>query len=338
MKKFMIIWTVILIALGYFCYVIWPNDEKEDMVTNHKLKVVATIFPEYDWVREIVGVDNKNVELKLLLKNGVDLHSYQPSSEDMLAIAEADVFIYVGGHSDKWVDSALKNSSNPDRVNIDLFDILRTSLKPLVVTEGMEHHHHDADEHHHHDADEHHHHDDEYDEHVWLSLPRTKSAVQAIAEKIVQADPDHGIIYRENAKKYLDKLEKLDEEYRLTISKGSTDTIVFGDRFPFFYLADDYGLHYYAAFTGCSADSEASFATVACLAQKIDQLGLNYIFTIENSKHRIAETVVENTHSKNQKILVMNSLQSVTEQEIASGLTYLSVMRNNLEALKTALK
>ncbi len=317
-----------------------------------KLKIVTTIFPVYDWAREILGENIENAELTLLLKNGVDLHSYQPSSADLAAIADADVFVYVGGHSDTWVADALKNESNPDRITINLFDVLSETLKPLAMSEGMEHHHdhdehdhdghdhdeHDHDEHDHEHDHDHHHHDAENDEHVWLSLTRAEAAVQAVADQFAKADPTHAELYRSNAQSYEAKLAALDQEYRTASTAGQTDTLVFADRFPFFYMADDYGLNYYAAFTGCSAESEASFETVALLAQKIDELGLENIITIENRTHKLPETVIENTKTKAQNILTLNSLQSVTEKQILEGMTYLDVMKSNLDILKTALQ
>lgn len=316
---------------------------------NDKLKIVTTIFPEYDWVREIIGENAETVDLTLLLKNGVDLHSYQPSTEDLIAISQADVFVYVGGHSDTWVADALKNAANPDRITINLFDVLDDTLKPLVISEGMEHHHdeHDHNEHSHddhdhnehdHDEHEHHHDDSEKDEHVWLSLPRTQAAVRYIAEQIAKADPANADVYLANAEKYENELETLHQEYQEVVNAGEINTIVFTDRFPFFYMADDYGLNYYAAFTGCSAEAEASFETVALLAQKIDELALENVITIENRTHKIPETVIESTKTKDQNILVLDSLQSVTQKQIEEDLTYLDVMKSNLNVLKTALQ
>ena len=327
--------------------------------TTGKVKVVTTVFPVYDWAREILGQEAEHVDLTLLLKNGVDLHSYQPSAEDLAAIADADVFVYVGGHSDTWVADALKNESNPNRIAINLFDVLGDSLKPLELSEGMEHHHdhgdhdehdhdeHDHDEHQHdehqhdeheHEEHEHHHHDGENDENVWLSLTRAKAVVQAMAEEIAKADPAFADIYLSNAKNYEAKFDSLDQAYRDTVNSSSVNTLVFADRFPFFYMTDDYGLKYYAAFTGCSAESEASFETVTILAHKIDELSLNNVINIENRTHKIPETVIESTKNKNQNILVMNSLQSVTKKQIMDGMTYLDVMKSNLDVLKTALQ
>lgn len=301
------------------------NEGKADNNKNNKIKIVTTIFPEYDWVRNIVGGNNDKVDIKLLVKNGVDLHNYQPNTDDLLAISNADIFIYVGGHSDQWVDEALKDPVNKDRVVINLFDVLDKDLKPLKESEGMEHHH----------DDEHHH---ENDEHVWLSLPRTIKAVDYISTQLVSIDDDHSDAYENNTKDYIKELEELDQAYRACIGEGTKDTVVFADRFPFYYMADDYGLNYYAAFTGCSAESEASFETVSVLAKKIDEYELKYLLTIENRTHKIPETVIESTTLQNQEVLEMNSLQSVTEKDINDGITYLNAMKSNLEVLKIALQ
>ena len=309
--------------------------------SSDKFQIVTTVFPVYDWVREIVGQEDSHTdtEVTLLLKNGVDLHSYQPSAEDLTAMANADVFIYIGGHSDDWVADALKNEGNPNRVVINLFDVLNDSLKPLARSEGMEHYHdHDEDMEDHDDHDDHDEDRDEYDEHIWLSLPRAKTAVLAMADAMAKANPALADTYRSNAKEYAAKLLSLHQNYGDAVKAATVNTLVFADRFPFFYMADDYGLQYYAAFTGCSAECEASFETVAVLAHKMDELGIQNVMTIENRTHGIPETVIENTKDKNQHILTMNSLQSVTEKQIMDGMTYLDVMESNLDVLKTALQ
>lgn len=302
-----------------------------------QLKIVATIFPEYDWVREILGNTIQDTQLTLLLDDGGDLHNYQPTVDDMVAISEADVFIYVGGHSDAWVADALKDGTNPDRRVINLFDVLNDSLKPLKMVEGMEHHH-DHEEHNEPDHDVHEHHHDEKDEHIWLSLRLTEKAVDAIAGQLCLVAPENAPIYAENAQAYIAKLNELDKEYQSVVEHCEWDTLIFADRFPFFYMMDDYGLHYYAAFTGCSAESEASFETIAFLAEKMNQLNAPGILTIENRTHRIPETVIENMENRDKKILVMNSMQSVTAKDVIKGFSYLDVMKKNLEVLKEALQ
>ena len=309
-----------------------------------QVSVVTTIFPVYDWVREIVRDDAAHVKLTLLLDSGVDLHSYQPTAQDILAISSADVFIYVGGESDGWVEDVLATAVNPDLKAVSLVEALGEDIKAEEIVEGMEHEHehdHDGDEDHVHEHEGHDHdheeEEEEADEHVWLSLRCARKLTGAIAAALAEKDPDFAQHYTENAEAYRAKLAELDARYTETVGSAAFKTILFGDRFPFRYLADDYGLAYYAAFTGCSAESEASFATIVFLAQKADELGLPAVMTLEHPRTRIAETIVENTKEKNQKILALDSMQGTTAADIRAGTTYLSVMEANLEVLKEAL-
>lgn len=317
-----------------------PASAPDAAVSSDRLSVVTTIFPEYDWTREILGDNPANAELKLLIDAGVDLHSYQPTASDMVDISTCDLFIYVGGESDEWVDDALKEAVNPDMVVLNLMDILGDRVREEEIVEGMqedEHHNHEAEEGYDHEEHHHEHGEVEYDEHVWLSLNNAQLCCESIANALSELDLDHAADYAANADSYGKKLEALDEQYRGAVSEGTYHTLLFGDRFPFRYMTEDYGLDYYAAFVGCSAETEASFETVTFLAGKLDKLGLPCILTIEGPDHRIAETIVQNTASKNQKVLTMNSLQSITAQDAAGGMTYLSAMENNLEVLKEAL-
>ncbi|MCR4787207.1 MAG: metal ABC transporter substrate-binding protein [Lachnospiraceae bacterium] len=333
------------------------NSEKNTTAVNAKendnkgIKIVTTIFPEYDWVMNVLGDNPGNAEVTMLLDNGVDLHSYQPTADDILKISSCDLFIYVGGESDEWVEDALKEAVNKDMIVIDLLDELGDSVKEEEIVEGMqeedEHDHHhedgDEDEHEHEDGDEHEHeHEEEegpeYDEHVWLSLRNAASLVNSIEGAMEKIDAANAGTYKANASAYTDKLNALDEEYKKAVAEGSKDTLLFGDRFPFRYLTDDYGLKYYAAFVGCSAESEADFETIMFLSDKINELSLNSVMTIEGKDHRIAETVVQNTSSKDQNILTLDSMQSTTSADVKSGTTYLSVMESNLNVLKEALK
>ncbi len=305
------------------------------------LQIVTTIFPEYDWVMNILGDDADNYLVTMLLDNGVDLHSYQPTADDILRISTCDVFIYVGGESDEWVEDALQESMNPDMIVVDLLDVLGENVKAEEVVEGMQAEEHDH-EHEEGEEDEEHEHEEgeevEYDEHVWLSLRNTEVLVNAISEALQSADAEHAQGYADNAAAYVEKLNALDAEYEQAVSESSVKTLLFGDRFPFRYLVDDYGLSYYAAFVGCSAETEASFETITFLSQKVDELGLHTVMTIEGTDHRIAETIIQNTQTKDQQILTLDSMQSTTAEDIANGATYLSIMENNLTVLKDALK
>lgn len=308
-----------------------------------RLRVVTTIFPEYDWVREILGDKADNAEVTMLLDNGVDLHSYQPTADDIVKISECDLFIYVGGESDDWVDDALKNAANENMKVINLLEALGERVKTEEVVEGMQEEKHDHD-HDHEDADEHddakeHDHEEEaeYDEHVWLSLKNAQTLCSAISGVLQQIDPDNKDTYATNVSAYIKKLSALDTDYQAAVNAAACKTVLFGDRFPFRYLAEDYGLRYYAAFAGCSAESEASFETISFLAGKVDELNLPCVLTIEGVQHKIAETIVRNTAAKNQKVLTMDSMQSTTSKDAANGTTYLSVMERNLSVLKEAL-
>jgi len=314
---------------------------------NKKFSVVCTIFPEYDWIRQLVGDKKDNYEITYLLDKGVDLHSYQPTAEDIAKIANCDLFVYVGGESDGWVDDALKESKNDKMQVVNLLETLGKNVKPEEVVEGMQeedehdHDHEDKDkDHDHEDADHDHHHEEEteYDEHVWLSLRNATALVNTLAEKLQTIDPENKDYYAGTAADYTAKLGDLDSRYLATIKKAKVKTVLFGDRFPFRYLVDDYGLKYYAAFVGCSAETEASFETVAFLAKKTDDLKLKSVLVIENSDQKIAKKIVETTKDKNQNIVVLNSMQSITNEDIANGATYLSIMESNLKALASALK
>ena len=301
-----------------------PAGSQAQPAAEEKIRIVTTIFPEYDWVREILGDKADSAEITMLLDNGVDLHSYQPTADDLIKLSDCDLFVYVGGESDEWVEDALKSAASKDRKVIHLLDALGDSVKEEETVEGMQEEEEDQEE-------------KEYDEHVWLSLKNAKTLVGAISAALQEIDPDNKDTYAANADAYGQKLSALDGEYQAAVDAATYKTLLFGDRFPFRYLVDDYGLSYYAAFAGCSAESEASFETVSFLARKVDEGKLPCVLTIEGKNHKIAETIVQNTAGKNQKILTMDSMQSTTSQDVARGTTYLSLMAKNLDVLKQAL-
>lgn len=524
MKKKLTVLVAITLLAGLFAgfpYFAAPGmSARADVLEQiQPLQVVCTIFPGYDWVRQILGENAASAELTLLLDNGVDLHSYQPTAEDMIKISNCDLFVYVGGESDGWVEDALKDPRNGNRVVINLLETLGEDAKEEELVEGMEEDHdhgeeileseiqdrpladfagrfqsvlpyfedgtldeymeHEAEESgrsfeetkadflskratefqtleidgdrvtaataagaqsaaydyagfhplkneegeissvwyafeskdaaggmprylafsdhsiasghaedeeegeeheedHDHEETAHFHlrygdesiqalvnaknwaptfydaaadageiqeavsghghaHEGEMDEHVWLSLKNAKILCSAIAETLRAIDGENAEAYAQNAAAYLRQLDALDEEYKAVVGSAKYDTLLFGDRFPFRYLVDDYGLQYYAAFSGCSAETEASFETIAFLANKVDEMGLSSVVTIEGAQHRIAETIVENTKEKKQAILTLDSMQSVTSRDVEAGKTYLSIMESNLKVLKDAL-
>ena len=293
-----------------------------------KISIVATTFPEYDWVMNILGEDNNSAEVTLLLDNGVDLHSYQPTADDIIKVSSADMFIYIGGESDEWVDDILKESTNKNMVVISLMDVLGNSLKEEEIKDGMQ-----ADEEEEEEGEE-----PEYDEHIWLSLKNAAKLCEYIGGKLCEIDPENKGKYKTNTEAYIDKINALDKEYTDAVQNASTKTLLFGDRFPFRYLTEDYGLDYYAAFVGCSTESKAGFETIIFLANKVDELGLKSILQIESADGKIATAVKQATKTQDQQILTLNSMQSATLKDVENGVTYLSVMENNLSVLKEALK
>lgn len=493
---------ILAVVMALLCLAACGQNKSKYSSKNDKIKVVTTIFPEYDWVREIAG-ENSNVDITMLLDNGVDLHSYQPTAEDIMKISSCDMFIYVGGESDEWVEDALKESVNKNMKVINLLDVLKDTVKTEEAMPGMqseEGHNHgyshfdDSDvqdrsltdwsgewqsvypyiengdldevmerkaesgdktaeeykkyyetgyktdvekmsingeegtmeftkngvtskakyeykgykiydyssenrgvryffesvdnasdapkyvqfsdhgispskaEHYHiyagndsFDAlseemdnwptyypagmtsneikeDMLEHEEKEYDEHVWLSLRNAEKLCDAIADSLCDIDSENKNVYSTNAAVYKNKLKELDDQYQNVVKNSTNKTLLFGDRFPFRYMVDDYGLKYYAAFAGCSAESEASFETISFLAKKVDELGLKNVMTIEKSDKKIANTIISNTKNKNQKIFELNSLQSTTSKDVKNGVTYLSVMKSNLNVLKEALQ
>ena len=289
--------------------------------SSKKLSIVTTIFPEYDWVRNIAGDNIGNIDLTLLCDNGVDMHSFQPTASDIVKISSCDVFVYVGGESDEWVEDVLKEAVNKDMKIVNLMAILDGETVQEEIVEGMQ-------------SEEEEEGGVEYDEHVWLSLNHAQRLVIEIAKAMGEADPDNRQKYDDNAEAYGVKLYELDLKYQEAVNNAGRDTILFADRFPFRYLIDDYNLNYYAAFAGCSAETEASFDTVVFLAGKVDELGLNVVITIDSGDQAIAKTIIENTASKDQEILVMDSMQSTKTSDNRS---YVEIMESNLEVLEKAL-
>lgn len=311
-----------------------------------KKSIVCSTYPEYDWVMNILGDKAASFNVTLLQNNGTDLHSYQASIKDIAKISVCDMLVFVGGESDEWVEKAVAEAKNKNMIVVNMMEYLGDKVKEEEIVEGMQAEEEDEHEHEHADHDDdqdhkghHHHHDEvEYDEHVWLSLRNAAALVQTLAQKISELDSANAAVYKANAASYAKELLDLDAQYKAAVAAAAKKTILFGDRFPFRYLADDYNLKYYAAFVGCSAETEASFETVIFLAKKVDELGLNAVLTIEKSDKKIAKTIVSNTKKKSAEILEMDSLQSITQKDIKAGRSYLSAMKKNLEVLKKALR
>ena len=308
-----------------------PGCVQADKPEGRSISVICTVFPQYDWVRQILGDKADNYELTLLLQNRIDLHNYQPSVDDLVKISTCDLFIYIGGESDKWVASALKDAANQNMIVINLLDVLGTAAKTEEIIEGMEENEQDDQEIE--DEDE-----IEYDEHIWLSLKNARVLCPVIYDALSAIDADNAAEYKNNMNAFIAALSALDMEYQAAVNAAPVKNLLFGDRFPFRYLVDDYGINYHAAFAGCSAETEASFETIIFLANKVDELNLNNIMVTESTDQSIAKTIISNTRGKNQRILVLDAMQSVTSSDVQNGTTYLSVMQSNLNVLKEALQ
>lgn len=295
-----------------------------------KISIVATIFPQYDWARQIVG-DSQNVSLTLLADNGTDLHSFEPTADDIIAISECDIFIYIGGESDQWVEEALAQAVNKDMIKLNLLECLGDNAQYTETVEGMQH------DHSHECEDDDCGHSQAYDEHIWLSLKNADILCNKIAQSIISLCPESKDEFTENLNSYINKLNSLDAEYADFLETAPEKPLLFGDRFPFLYLTKDYSVEYFAAFSGCSSESEASFDTIAFLADQLDSHNLGAVITIEGSDCNIADTVIAASESQDAQILTLNSMQSVTKKDIENGADYLTYMKNNLDVLKQAL-
>lgn len=309
-----------------------------------KFSVLCTTFPEYDWILNILGEKQSDFDVYLLQNNGTDLHSYQPSVKDAAKISVCDLFVFVGGESDFWAEKVLKNSKNKDMIVVNLVKSLGEKIKKVsaddfqfqknndFTTENLQnlHLHHRLHNHSNFNQNDY----IEYDEHIWLSLKNAAFFVDLLCKNLEKIDYKNSNIYRKNSNDYINKISALDAQFEQTVKNAKRNTVLFADRFPFRYLFDDYGLVYFAAFAGCSAESEASFETVAFLANMINKFNLPVVLTLEKSDKKLAKTVISASKNTDLQILSMNSLQSITKNDSQN---YLTAMQNNLEVLKKAL-
>lgn len=315
MKRILSIIICLLMIVGCFC-----GCEKQVKPEDKRLTIVAATFTEYDWVMNILGEEAPYANVKLLVGGGVDVHSYQPVATDIVAIGECDILVYMRSRSTEWIYEAARLSKDTSRITVELMERLGNSL--LIKLPGHDGHDHEP----------------EYDEHIWLSLKNAVKCCDAIAKALGAKDKEFADTYRANADKYIESLENLDKEYQKVVNKSESKTLVFGDRYPFRYLANDYGIKCYTAFDGCSAESEADFETITTLANIVDKQSVPVVLTIDGSSGDIAKSIVKNTKSKKQEILTLNSLQSVTEKQITKKqISYILAMEDNLEVISKAL-
>lgn len=317
MKKLLSIFLSVILSILFF-------SGCRSNTGNGKTTIVCTIFPQYDFIKNILGEKTDDYNLELLSHNGADFHSFEPTAADILKISDCDIFVYIGGESDKWVEKVLKNNQSGNRIDVKLTDVLGENIKTEEHTEGMETHSHGEDT------------ETENDEHIWLSLTNAQIICKYLCDVIIQKDGESKGIYEKNLKEYTDKLKDLDGQYKSVVADAESDTIILADRHPFRYLFDDYGIKCFAAFPGCSTESDASFSTVLFLANKADELGVANICNIESSNGNISDTVIKNCKQPKGTV-TLNSMQNISDKQIADGMTYLSIMEQNLSAIQTAL-
>jgi zinc transport system substrate-binding protein len=283
-----------------------------------RIKIVAAVFPVYDFTRAIVG---EAADLSMLVRPESEIHSFDPSPQDILSVRNADVFIYVGGESDAWVDDLLESMESSNKTIVRLIDRVDAVAEELV--EGMQPEEEEGE------AEE-----GEYDEHIWTSPRNAMALVRAIADTLCGVDPKNADVYRSNAERYVRDIGKLDEEFRALVASSGRKKIVFGDRFPFRYFADEFGLEYRAAFPGCHTESDVSAATMAYLIRTVRDEKIPVVYTIELSNQNIAKAIAEQTGAE---VLTLHSCHNVTRAEFESGVTWLSLMKGNVENLRKGL-
>ena len=287
--------------------------------TADQSEIVVTVGPVYDWVKNITeGSDGVNV--RLLAGSGVDMHSFRPSVQDVVVISSADLFIYIGGESDVWAEDVIESSGMSAGKTLALLPELGSRALDEELREGMQEEEEEGETE-----------EPEKDEHVWLSLKNAAVLCGSISDRIASLDPANADLYRDNARRYVSELNALDTRYESMIGDSAKKTLIFGDRFPFLYLVRDYGLEYYAAFSGCSAETEASFETVVFLADKLKEFGLDCVIRLETSDGKLARTVIDTAEKTDAQVLVMDSMQS-------GETDYMKAMEKNLDVLREALK
>jgi zinc transport system substrate-binding protein len=283
-----------------------------------KYTIISTSFPGYDFARAITK-DSKDFEVKMLLKPGAEMHSYEPTPQDIINISNADIFIYVGGDSDNWIEDVLKDINTDKTKIIKLMDLVDVVEEEHV--EGMEEHEEEEEE-------------VEYDEHVWTSPINAITIINKLKEEIIKVDNDNKSLYEDNSNNYTNELSNIDNEIRSLVKNAKRKEIIFGDRFPIRYFVEEYGLSYYAAFPGCSEQTEASAKTITFLINKVKKDNIPVIFHIELSNGNIAKTIAEETGTK---VLEFKTAHNISQDDFDAGITYVDIMKSNIEVLKEAI-
>lgn len=323
MKKFIsFVLSLFIIFTTAFSLASCSSDKGNAKKDNSKISVVTTIFPYYDFTRNIAG---DKADIKLLLSPGSEPHSYEPSPSDIVAIENCDIFIYNGGESDEWVESVLESVKNKNMKVMRMMDYV-----DLLYEQSVDH-----DEHNHeHEEHDEHEHGEEYDEHIWTSIRNAEKLTDAIYDELSACDLANKEIYTKNRDAYLTKLKTLNSEISDIVKNAKRKTVVFGDRFPFLYFVTDYSLEYECAFPGCSSETEPSISTVTHMIDFTRKNEVPVVFYLEFSNGKVARLISEDSGAKTMRF---SSCHNVTKDEFAGGASYISLMEQNSNALKEAL-
>jgi zinc transport system substrate-binding protein len=327
MKKLVSIFLSTVIICSLFSISGCGKTEKVQN-SDGKISIVTTIFPYYDFVRQLAG---DKADVRLLLSPGSDPHSYEPTPSDIVAIENCDLFIYNGGESDEWVDGVLSSIENK---NVKVMKMME--YVTLRHEQSMDHNHEHAEHEDMDDNDEGHDHEEgeEYDEHIWTSIRNAERMSASIADELISVDSKNSDYYNEKKADYISSLDNLDKKFTEVANNKKRDTLVFGDRFPFLYFVSDYDLGYECAFPGCSHETEPSTAVVSHLIDFTRENNIPVVFYLELSSGKIAQIISEDSSAKTMQF---SSCHNVTKEDFENGATYISVMEQNLEALKEAL-
>lgn len=327
MKKKLFIMVLLVLIMYTLCGCSSKNEAKGNK--SEKLKVVTTMYAPYDFVRQVAG---DNIDLTMLLSPGEESHSYDPTPQDIINIQDSDLFIYNGGENDSWVDNVL--SSLDDSVNIISMTSSVDQLYEEELSEGMQPEEEEQDETENVDTEKNDTDHEEFDEHVWVSPANAMTIVRTITDELKKLDVNNASEYEDNCTKYISKLQKIDDEFKEIVANAKRKVVVFGDRFPLRYFVEEFGIDYYAAFPGCSADTEADSSTIAFLINKVKEENIPVVFKIELSNGNIADTISEATGAK---VETFYACHNISSDDFNAGVTYADMMQSNVDVLKEAL-
>lgn len=314
MKSITRITALLTAAATALCLCSCASQNETDNKDSQKLKIISTVFPPYDLARQIAG---DNADISILLPPGSESHTYEPTAKEIIEIQNCDIFLYIGGENEQWAEKIISSNKTDSVKTVKLIDCVKT----LEESDLHEEEHHEEHSH-------------ETDEHIWTSPKNEQLMLTAVYDAICEADPENKAVYTKNKDSYNGQLTELDKAYKEAVGNAKNKTIIMADKFPFRYLAEEYGLDFYAAFSSCSDESEPSAAAMTSLISKIKELKIPVVYYLEFSSTKVADTLCSETGASS---LMLHSCHNVSKEDLDKGVTYVDLMKQNLENLKTAL-